>query len=183
MIDSLLIAWCMHSPMGYVLDYRKMPWNLPEASNFAQGFWLKMMCYLGKCVYVERSGSLASKKMAMIKTHYLLTRGEPVLVFPEGGRSRSGRVDPKRLTTGVGRLVTALPETRVLCLYMRGKGQKTYSFFPAKNETFYVDAKLLPAHSREDLEADPRRARSIAEEVMQNLVELENKYFSSKLPD
>ena len=68
----------------------------------------------------------------------MLSRGDVGLIFPEGGRSRSGRVDADAATYGVGRVVKALPGCRVLCVYLRGEGQTTYTDAPARGERFRV---------------------------------------------
>jgi len=143
MIDSMLIAWAMHHPARYCIRFSLMPWNMPELKNFGKSFWLRAMCFLGRCIYVEREGSLASKRTSLAKAYYLLRRGDPLLIFPEGGRSRTGFVKESTSATGVGRLVQALPEARVLCLYLRGRSQKTYSFFPHRGERFDASAVLI----------------------------------------
>ena len=74
---------------------------------------------------------------------YLLARGEVGLIFPEGGRSRSGRVDADAAAYGVGRLVKAVPGCRVLCVYLRGARQESWSDLPARGERFRVALAAL----------------------------------------
>jgi hypothetical protein len=170
MIDSMLIAWSLYHPARYMVQYRLMPWNMPELKNFSQSVWLRIMCYLGKCIYVEREGSSASKRASLSKIYYLLNRGDPVLIFPEGGRSRTGRINTDTSTTGVGRLLQALPETRVLCVYFRGRTQKTYSFWPRRGEIFEASVKLL--HPKTSL-IGSQGARDLTQQIMHALHDLE----------
>ena len=91
-----------------------------------------------KCIPVERGGDRREVGRVLERFSCLLSRGDVGLIFPEGGRSRSGRVDVDASTYGVGRVVKALPGCRVLCVYLRGEGQTTYTDAPARGERFRV---------------------------------------------
>ncbi|MEQ8767484.1 MAG: lysophospholipid acyltransferase family protein [Planctomycetota bacterium] len=143
MIDSLLIAWSLASTGRYVVHFDLLPWNMPELENFGRKLWLRLLCFLGRCIYVERRGTLASKKRSLAQAHYLLRRGDPVLIFPEGGRSRTGFVKEETSATGVGRLLQSLPDLQVLCVYLRGRAQQTYSYYPRRGEVFDVSLSLF----------------------------------------
>ena len=90
MIDSMLLTWILFGVGRIYRDFRLFPWNVPEIKNFGSNFLLRAMCYLGKCVYIERKGSLASKKDTWGRVRHLIKKGEIVCIFPEGGRSRTG---------------------------------------------------------------------------------------------
>src|SRR5690606_36873849 len=92
MVDSMLLTLFLSSPGRLVTNFRLFPWNVPELSNFGTNLPIKIMCYLGKCVYVERRGSAESRKLTTEKLKYLLNNGQIVCLFPEGGRSRTGRI-------------------------------------------------------------------------------------------
>jgi hypothetical protein len=102
-----------------------------------------------------------------------LTRGGDVaLVFPEGGRSRSGRVDVDAAAYGVGRLAKAIPGCLVLCVYLRGVGQATWSDLPRRGERFHVELSVLePKTDAGGL----RGSRDIARGILARLAEMESR--------
>ncbi|MEK6655185.1 MAG: hypothetical protein AABY92_08575, partial [Thermodesulfobacteriota bacterium] len=57
MIDSALISYGMASLWGHILRFRRVPWNLPERNNFQRNILLTLLCYLAKCLPVNRGGS------------------------------------------------------------------------------------------------------------------------------
>src|SRR5690606_18758161 len=91
MIDSALVAWALGSPLDYLRDFAALPWNLPERRHFASRGWRRALVWLLKCVPIER-GRRADVGRVLERAAWLLAQGESVLVFPEGGRSRTGRV-------------------------------------------------------------------------------------------
>ena len=66
-----------------------------------------------------------------------------MLIFPEGGRSRVGRVDTENFMYGVGRMLQEAPQARVLCVFARGVGQRVYSNYPKAGEAFVVRMKPI----------------------------------------
>src|SRR5262249_5294947 len=103
LIGSALGASALSSPLWFLAHYAALPWNVPERRNFAGSLGSRMLVYLMKCVPVTRGGDRSEVAGVLGRLVYLLGRGEAVLVFPEGGRSRSGRVDVENATYGVGR--------------------------------------------------------------------------------
>ncbi len=177
MIDSLLITWFLHPIRDYLLNFQWFPWNVPELSNFGQNMLSRLMCYLGKCIYVERGGSLKSRRQTFAKMRYLLDSGETLCIFPEGGRSRSGRVDIQSSVYGVGELVSHFPEAIILGLYLRGEQQDCYSFFPKRGERFYVAIEQLHLASN----YKGRRAhRDLTLQIMHALKAMEDRYYASR---
>jgi 1-acyl-sn-glycerol-3-phosphate acyltransferase len=77
-----------------------------------------------KCLPVTRGGERTAVADVLNRFVYLLSQGEVGMIFPEGGRSRSGRVEVDMAAPGVGRVVTTLPGCRVLCVYLRGERQR-----------------------------------------------------------
>jgi hypothetical protein len=174
LIDSLIIQWAL-AP-GWRLFARRdlFAWNLPDRFNISRNPWLRVLGYLGKCIPVLRGGPPEEARQTLDKVAYLLSRGQAVVIFPEGGRSRIGRVDKERLTYGVGRLLQDVPHTRVLCVYARGRGQERYSDYPRRGETFFIRAKrVAPATTA----AGMRGARDLATQIYEHLRELETEYF------
>lgn len=176
LIDSFLLAYAMFPAYRYMLKYRLVPWNVPEHANFNRGILLSFLCYLVKCIPVKRGGDRNSIKRSMAKCAYLLNHGQNLMIFPEGTRSRTGRVSSENCTYHVGRLVNKIPGTRVLCLYLRGDRQKTYSNFPKLGETFTLTAyQFRPKTGLRGLRAH----RDCARQIIDQLSKMEIAYFDS----
>ena len=175
MIDSMLLTSWLFSFSDFFKSFHLFPWNIPEKDNFGTNIALKAMCYLGKCVYLTREGSLSSKRLTWAKVRYLVESGQLVCIFPEGTRSRRGRIIPEYATFGVGRLVQHIPECQVLCVYLRGSAQETYSFFPKRHDTFYADASLIKPQSQQPGQPG---AKEITMQIMHRLKEMEDQYFA-----
>ena len=176
MIDSMLITTFLFPFSSIFKRFTLMPWNVPEVINFGKNFLLRLMCYLGKCVYVERGGSLASKKLTLEKVKWLVKKKQLVCLFPEGTRSRTGKIDPESATYGIGKILQEVEDCHVLCVYVRGDDQESYSFLPKRNETFYTDISLIKPTSEHK---GNRGAKEITLEVMNQLKDMEHGYFQS----
>ena len=96
------------------------------------------------------------------------------MIFPEGGRSRIGRVDTENFSYGVGSILQEYPEARVLCVFFRGRQQMDFSTLPARGDEFYVDLRLLRPESKDQ---GLRGARDISTQIIQALAEMEKEYF------
>ena len=138
MLDSAVIQYALGGPTWYLFHYASMPWNVPERRHFASNWWKRALVFLMKCVPVERGGDRKSVGASLDRIHYVLQRGDAALIFPEGQRSRSGRVEPDATTYGIGRVVKGLPGCRVLCVYARGEKQESWSDLPESDQTFRV---------------------------------------------
>ena len=177
MVDSFLIAIALASPWWYVAHFAALPWNTPERDNFSRTWWLRIAIYVMKCIPVERGGDRQEIGRVFERFGYLLSRGDVGLIFPEGGRSRSGRVDVEASTYGVGRVVKALPGCRVLCLYLRGEGQTTWTDSPARGERFRVRfASLEPKTEHGGM----RGSLAITRQVLARLAALETEWFDAR---
>ena len=147
MADSPLIAWGLGSALGHVLRYRGLPWNVPEQSRVESSWLWRVLAYLAKCVPIPRGGEPAGRGAGARAPGRLMRAGEVVLMFPEGGRSRTGRIDAESVAQGVGRLIQELGDCRVLCVYLRGDAQRTWSNLPARGDTLHDrDAPRRAAH-------------------------------------
>ena len=174
MIDSALIAWALAAPWWYVAHYAALPWNLPERANFAQSWWQRLLVPLMKCLPITRGGARSDVAAVLGQFTALLAHGEAGLIFPEGGRSRTGRVDRSAATYGVGRVVRSLPDCRVLCVYLRGEHQAGWSRLPARGERFRVSlACITPQTTAPGL----RGSLAVAEQVLACLADLERRHF------
>lgn len=174
MIDSVIIAWALMPFSRYVLDYRFLPWNLPERENFDRNIMLSMICYLTKCIPIHRGGSREEIKLTMDKCVYLLERDSNIVIFPEGGRSRTGTINGETVSYGVGRMAQKAPLSRILCVYLRGLGQKNYSNIPRRGERFVVKAEVFdPFVTERGLKGQ----RAIAHRIVEKLAIMEREWF------
>ena len=176
LIDSMIINWLMFSYVDYIRNWRRMPWNMPELRNFSRNIPVRIMCYLGKCLYIERGGNVSGQRLTLEKFKQLLQWRDLICIFPEGTRSRNGRIRGSMPTYSVGEICMQLPDTQVLCIYMRGLGQETYGSLPEKRESFYMDLALIqPSHVSEG----KRGAKEISLQIMEQLGQMEDQFFNT----
>jgi 1-acyl-sn-glycerol-3-phosphate acyltransferase len=172
-VDSALIASALGSPFWYLTHFSALPWNLPERSVFAASRSARALAYVAKCIPISRGGDRRAIAVVLERAAWLLARGESVLVFPEGGRSRSGRVDLEATTYGVGRLVRAVPGCRVLCVYLRGEQQRGMSDYPVWGDRFHVSLSVLEPKSDH---VGLRGAVELSRQVLERLAEMERAF-------
>jgi len=177
MIDSFIIAWALGSPWWYLRNFRTLPWNVPEASIFAATPLLRGLIYVLKCLPIRRGGDRREVAGVLSKLAYLISNGETALIFPEAGRSRSGRVDVAAAGTGVGRVYKAVPNCRVICVYLRGEGQETYSGVPRRGERFRGSVSVVEPKTDH---TGIRGSRDIAQQILARLAEMERSYFDAR---
>jgi len=177
MFDSFVIGWAIGSTAYYLRDFAALPWNTPETVHFASTWWKRVLVYLYKCVPVKRGSDRTEVAKVLEKVRFLLARGQAVLVFPEGGRSRTARVEVDSAAYGVGRLVTGLPGCRVLCVYLRGEGQESWSDLPRRGERFHVEVACIePKSDHRGL----RGSLDVARQITAQLAEMERRYFDGR---
>lgn len=177
MIDSAVIAWALGSWWYYLGHFSALPWNMPERNNFAASLAARTLAYIMKCLPVVRGGPRADVANTLNSFIAIVAGGDAGLLFPEGGRSREGRVDIDATAYGVGRVVRELPGCKVLCVYLRGACQDTFSDVPARGDRFYVDLRLIaPTTGATGLRGD----RDVARRIVQELVDMERQYFDGR---
>jgi len=169
LVDSFLVAFALGHPAWFLAHFASLPWNVPEATVFARTPWLRAATWSLKCVTILR-GRRDAVAATLVRVAHLLRRGDAVLVFPEGGRSRRGHVDVEARTWAVGRLLRAVPGCRVLCVHLRGEGQTAFSSAPRRGERFRVSLSCIePASERAGL----RGCVEISSQVLAELARLE----------
>jgi len=176
MVDSALVAWALGGSWWYVLNYRRMPWNLPEYHNFAFNWINRAAAWVAKCIPVVRGGSREHVSSVLRRIQHLLSRGETALIFAEGGRSRSGRVQTDSAAYGVGRIAGSVRDLGTLCVYLRGDRQASWSTVPARGDSFYVDFELFHPRSAH---SGLRQSRDLAQQIVAKLAVMEEAYFAS----
>ncbi len=177
MIDSFLLIYASFSFVRHITHYKQLPWNLPERSNFQSNIFLAVLCYLSKCIPVDRGGSRAKMKMVLDQCTYLLRNGQSLMIFPEGGRSRTGCVDKDNFSYGVGRFIQDVDNCKVMCFYLRGDRQHSYSLIPAWGDKFYAQMgvfKPTPA-----VQEGLRAQREYAAQIIEQLAQMEENYLAT----
>ena len=178
MIDSVVISYGILSLFGHVFRFRNVPWNVPERKNFHKNIFLVVLCYLMKCIPVDRGGSREKVQRSLDQCIQVLDWGQSLLVFPEGTRSRTGKIDRENFSYGVGRLIDEQKETRVLLVYLRGDHQETYSSIPRFGEHFTM---AIEAFTPKRVEGGGLRLqRAYATEIVEKLAAMEERYFASR---
>ena len=179
MIDSVILMWAITPWWRAFWDSRFFPWNTPEKTNYAHIPVLRFITYLSKCVAVVREAPKKHTAKFLAKLRTLLLNGQSLMIFPEGTRSRDGRVDTKGFAYGTGKIVEDLKrlgaQPRILCVYLRGLGQNSYSTIPRKGETFFLDYQVLePETEHQGLRAQ----RDISRQIVNTLASMEEAFFS-----
>ncbi len=174
-IDSALIIWALASNWWYLFNYRAFTWNVPAGDFFKKKLHYHAILYLTKCIFIDRKGSPAHKNAVLNLCRYLLAKGNVVLIFPEGQRSRDGRFSVDRLRFGTGKILTSLENARVLCIYLRSDLQETFSNYPPKGSIFSMQMKLI----QPDLEGPSKKRASIAavKQIGSVIAQMEKEFF------
>jgi len=177
MIDSAILAYAIAPLHRFLFNYRILPWNVPERANFQRNLALTVLCYLTKCIPISRGGDRQEVRSTLAQCLAVLNNKQNVLIFPEGGRSRTSRVDTTNFSYGIGQLIDSCKDCRVLCIYLRGDGQSAYSNLPRWGEKFSV---LLEVMEPVPTELTGRRAhRHYAAQSIQKLALMEESYLAT----
>lgn len=176
LIDSIVQAIVLESLWGYLRHPSALPWNLPEVRNFKHDWSWRVVCYLGRCIPVERGAARERAALTQAQMRYVLERGDAIAIFPEGKRSRDGRVDDRDFSYGVGQLLNQVPQASVLCVYLRGMRFGGFADFPNTGEHFYLRLDMCtPQSASQGL----RRAREVSAQVVARLKAMEDEYFAT----
>jgi hypothetical protein len=177
MIDSIILTYIMMSLFRHFTQYRLIPWNLPERRNFQRNIILTVLCYLAKCIPINRGGDRDEMKKTLDNCFHLLDRKQSLFIFPEGGRSRTGRVNTDSYSYGVGRFIKDFEDSKVMCIYLRGDGQDTFGTIPRFGERFTVKVEIFQPQLTE--QNGLKAQRYYAEQIVKHLARMEANYFSS----
>lgn len=174
-IDSLVLQWGLASFCSYFVCFKRFSWNLPERKRYKHNLFFRFVCYIGCCIPIDRGGDRKLVNRTLDKVKFLLQSKGIAMIFPEGKRSVTGKVDTEDYAYGVGRLIKSIKECDVLCIYMRGRHQETKSSVPAVGEQFYFDMQLI---TPESVYAGVRATRELAFQIINQLSKMEKKYFA-----
>lgn len=175
MIDSVILQYAFGSYFYYLLHFNKFLWNVPAKEVFAKNIFLKIFLFLTKCIPIDRKGNPEYHEFILHQIQYILLLGDPFLIFPEGGRSRKGIFDFENITYGVGRILFDQPNTKVLCVYLRGDKQKHFTNFPEKNSKFYVSYRVIQPRTVHTKKIVAEKDLSL--QIGNTIKELEEEYF------
>jgi hypothetical protein len=175
-IDSAIINWSLASIWSYMRSFRFFSWNLPERARYEKNPILRFICYLGSCIPVDRGGDRDAVGKAIDKLAYLMQKGHAVTIFPEGKRSVDGKLDAHDFSYGVGRLLRAVNNCQVLCIYLRGTSQEKSSGIPRIGDRFYMDMAVIKPES---IYSGLRATRDIASQIVKQLTQMEQVYFAT----
>jgi 1-acyl-sn-glycerol-3-phosphate acyltransferase len=176
MIDSFILSYAIFNLSQHIINFRQLPWNLPERNNYKDNMLLTILCYLSKCIPINRGGSREKMKDALDKCSCLLETGETIMIFPEGKRSRTGRVDQEGFSYGVGRFIKNVENCKVMCMYLRGDKQDHYSVIPRWGEKFSVQIEIFAPQPAAGSEL--RVQREYATQIINRLAQMEENYFA-----
>ncbi|WP_158996578.1 lysophospholipid acyltransferase family protein [Pigmentibacter ruber] len=174
-IDSCLIIWALAPNYWYQFNYKYFSWNLPAGDFFGKKWHYRTIAFLAKCIFIHRDASSSHHNEILSICKNLLLKGEIITIFPEGKRSRTGRFEENQMTYGVGKIIQNVPNCRVLCIYVRGDKQETYSNYPLKNSNFYIDLKLIEPNTK--LEGR-EGCGEIVSQIAKQIKTQENAYFT-----
>lgn len=177
LIDSFILAYAMFPNYRYMIHFRLVPWNMPEYMNFNRNKLVGGFCYLIKCIPVIRGGDREAVNLSLEKCVRILRKGENLMIFPEGTRSRIGRINTTDYTYNVGRWFCNIENIRVMCIYLRGDGQETYSDFPRFGEKFTMMVEQYRPHT--NLKG-LRAHRECARQIIEHLAKMERQYFAAR---
>lgn len=179
-VDSILIIYALGSPWTYLRHYKRFAWNLPKRSHVKSSRFFQAICYLGKCLLFP-DDTPNDIKYAMEKLLHLLKTGHYVMLFPEGTRSRTGRLNRDDFGYGAGQLVNESSIKQVLCLYIRPDRQEKAMRFPPKRSKITLALKLIEPTS--EANRSKARARDLSREIMATLASMEDEYFQTRESD
>jgi len=170
MVDAAYLQWALAPLAEYFVHYRRFPWNVAALEHFERSWALRAVVYLGKVVPLDRGGDDAHRRAVIDRLRWLASRDEVLMLFPEGTRSRSGRIDPAAVTYGVGQILAGLERPLVVCAYLRGRRQAGATAVPAWGDTLDLTVELLePATAERGL----RAARDLSRQVIGRLAAME----------
>ncbi len=175
LIDTWFVGYAVVFP-GLFWRPWLLPWHLPEATNYFRGLLVPYM-WLNRSIPIVRGAPPNEQKLAKDKIIDVLKNNEAIHIFPEGGRSRTGRVE--NYTTGVGRIYQRVPNCTILPVYIRGTenvlpiGQKFPRFFKKIDVVIGKPRKLTTEHK------GLRGSVDISRQIFNILVEMEKNYFEN----
>lgn len=173
-IDSYILVNTLIPYYKMLFSYSKLPWHMIEYG------YVSHIYMFFKAIVVKRMGTREDIKRSLEEVKFLLNKGNMVIVFPEGTRSESGRVNVNEFQYGIGNIIRDLQNVEVLTIYFRADKQLKKSKLPPYKSVFDVQFKLIkPTTSYSGL----RASKDLAGQIVYTLHEMENQYFLDRTHD
>ena len=102
--DTFVILWGLNSGWNFWVRFYSFPWNIPSAKLAHASFSARFMSYLAKTIPIHLDKKHANAKSVLKKLVYLLKRKNFVMLFPEGTRSTTGRLNMENYGYGAGQI-------------------------------------------------------------------------------
>lgn len=171
MVDSAYLHWAFAPLWEYLRHFQRFSWNVAAIEHLNHNIWLKPIVFLGKTVPIDRGGDEGHRKRVLNKIRWLVSRGEVCTLFPEGTRSRTGRIDPATVTYGIGQILKDLDRPQVLCVYLRGSRQEKMSAVPHHSDTLTLKVEVIEPTTEL---AGLRATRDLSRQVIAKLKAMED---------
>jgi 1-acyl-sn-glycerol-3-phosphate acyltransferase len=177
MFDSIFLHYALATVPSYLRNFRLFSWNVPAVENFKRDPFLRVLTYVAKTIPIDRSGNAVHHRTVLDRIKYLASRGEIFTIFPEGGRSRTGRVEVERVASGVGNIVRDLERPLVLCVYMRSEQQESYGHLPPRGDRIHLRGEVIsPSTTAKGV----RAAKELSKQIIEKLRALEDEHFDAR---
>ncbi len=177
MVDSAYLHWAFAPLREYLLHFERFSWNVAAIEHLNANLFLKAIVFFGKTLPIDRGGDEGHRKAVLNKIRWLVQSGEVCTLFPEGARSRTGRIDPATVTYGVGQILKDLERPQVLCCYLRGSRQEHESGVPPYGDTVSLKVEILePVTDQQGL----RAIRDLSRQVINKLKAMEDEHLARR---
>jgi len=175
LIDSWFVAYATGFPEFYWKPWF-LPWHLPEETNYYRGLLVPFI-WLNKTIPIVRGAPPKEQKLTKDKIINVLNNNEAIHIFPEGTRSRTGRIED--YTTGIGRIYQRVPNCSILPVYIRGTENvlPINSIFPRlfkKIDVVIGEPRMLTSKYK-----GLRAGVDISKQIFDILVKMEKGYLES----
>lgn len=164
MIDSFLVGLHAYFPTSLIRP-SVIPWNLAAEENFYRNFFVGWLADNWKCIPVKKGRKDVSAIFKMADA----LQTSPMVVFPEGTRSRDGSIGPPR--GGAGMLILESKPTVIpVCIDGMDELLPIGSVFPRLFKRIYVYyGKPLDLSKFYGMVRTKETANAIMEHVMETM--------------
>ncbi len=162
MIDSFLVGLCAYYPASLARP-SVMPWNPAAEENFYRNPIMAWFADNWKCIPIRKG----RKDLGAIFRMAEGLRTSPLILFPEGTRSRTGNIGKGRPGTGFLILET-WPTVIPVCIDGMDKVLPVGSFFPRLFKRIYISyGRPLALREFKGKKKNKKTARALMSKVME----------------
>ncbi|NIM95035.1 MAG: hypothetical protein GTO18_15150 [Anaerolineales bacterium] len=176
MIDSFLVGLCAYYPVSLIRP-SVMPWNPAAEENFYRNRILAWLADNWKCIPIKRG----RKDLRAIFKMVGGLRTNPLILFPEGTRSRTGNIGNGRLGAGFLILET-WPTVIPVCIDGMDRVLPIGSVFPRLFKRIYVSyGRPLDLSEFKGKGKGKRTANALMDKIMEAIKELHREIQKTKV--